>query len=115
MEGQHPFLKDVFNVSSLHKDNDLKSCAWMLVLEGKKRFYLIPPEAEEKVQHWLDVGPIFTSKERVAEGRALGMLVADLEEGDLLCFPSFWLHEVHNLTSDSRVLTNAVPWPKKES
>ena len=43
------------------------------------------------------------------------MLVADLEEGDLLCFPSFWLHEVHNLTPDSKALTNAVPWPKKES
>ena len=85
----------------------------MIVLQGKKRFYLIPPEAEEKVQHWLDAGPIFTSEERVAEGRALGMLVADLEEGDLLCFPSFWLHEVHNLTPDSKALTNAVPWPKK--
>ena len=41
------------------------------------------------------------------------MLVADLEPGDLLYFPSFWLHEVHNLTPDSKAITNAVPWPSE--
>jgi len=86
----------------------------MIMLEGKKRFYLIPPEAEEKLQHWLDIGPVFTSWERVAEGRALGMLVVDLEPGDLLYFPSFWLHEVHNITPDSKSITNAVPWLMEE-
>ena len=72
---------------------------------------MLPPESEHKVQHWIDTGPVFTSQERVAEGRALGMLVADLEEGDLLYFPTSWLHEVHNLTPDSKAITNAVPWP----
>ena len=41
------------------------------------------------------------------------MLVADLEPGDLLYFPSFWLHEVHNLTPDSKAITNAVLWPSE--
>lgn len=41
------------------------------------------------------------------------MLVADLQEGDILYFPTAWLHEVHNLTPDSKILTNAVPWINK--
>ena len=86
----------------------------MIVLEGRKRFYLISPKQEEKIKHWTDRGPIFTSKERVAEGRTLGLQVADLEAGELLYFPSHWYHEVHNLTPDSTAITNAVPWPKKD-
>lgn len=61
-------------------------------------------------------GPVFTSPERIAEGRSLGLRVADLEAGDLLYFPSHWYHEVHNLTSDTKAVTNSIPWPadKKE-
>ena len=42
------------------------SCAWMLLLEGKKRFYLIPYDKEDKIKDWLEKGPIFTSPERIA-------------------------------------------------
>ena len=31
----------------------------------------------------------------------------------MLYFPGSWAHEVHNLTPDSKAITNAVPWPKK--
>ena len=37
----------------------------------------------------------------------------DLGPGDLLYFPGQCFHEVHNLTSDSKAITNAVPWPKE--
>lgn len=62
----------------------------------------------------MDTGPVFSSQERVAEGRKLGMLVVDLEEGDLLYFPGSWYHEVHNLTVHSKTITNAVPWPEEK-
>ena len=45
----------------------------MILLEGEKKFYLIPPEVEEQMKHWFGVGPVFTSQERVAEGMALGL------------------------------------------
>ena len=32
----------------------------------------------------------------------------------MLYFPGSWAHEVHNLTPDSKAITNAVPWPKEK-
>jgi len=43
-----------------------------------------------------------------------GLRVAELEAGDLLCFPGQFYHEVHNLTPSSTAITNASIWPEDE-
>ena len=45
----------------------------MILIEGKKRFYFIPYDEEEKIKDWLGKGPVFTSTGKIAEGRALGL------------------------------------------
>ena len=84
----------------------------MILLEGKKRFYFIPYEKEDQIKYWLEQGPIFTSPESISEGRVYGLQVVDLDEGDLLYFPSHWYHEVHNLTPNNKAITNSFPWPE---
>ena len=65
-------------MSNLHKDDDPISCCWMILLEGKKRFYLMPPTAEKKIKSWYNKGPVFISNEKVLEARKLGLFIADL-------------------------------------
>lgn len=40
--------------------------------------------------------------------------MAQIDDGDLLYFPSHWWHEVHNLTPDTLGVTNACRWPEIE-
>lgn len=46
----------------------------MILLEGKKRFYFVPYEKQDKIKHWLDKDePAFTSEERILEAEQYGI------------------------------------------
>ena len=111
------FLKNVYNVTDLHCDDEPACCAWMLVLKGTKRFYLIPSSHRDEVEkNWIDRGPVFISQDKVDQARKMfeGFQEIVLNEGDLLVFPGFWYHEVHNLTPDTIAVTNGLAWPSSE-
>ena len=63
---------------------------------------------------WVNNGHVFSSEAAIAQGRKLGLVILEIEAGDLLYFPSAWYHEVHNLTAESVAITNAVPWPEQK-
>jgi oxalate decarboxylase/phosphoglucose isomerase-like protein (cupin superfamily) len=72
------------------------------------------PGTSEVSSDWIDNGHVFSSEAAILEGRRLGLVVLDIEAGDLIYFPSAWYHEVHNLSPGSVAITNAVPWPEKK-
>ena len=75
----------------------------------------MPYEKQDKIKHWLDKNePAFTSEERIQEAEQYGIQIAELEAGDFLYFPSHWYHEVHNLSSQSKAITNSVQWPQTQ-
>ena len=57
----------------------------MLLLEGKKRFWFLPPEHKHLQRE--DAKPRITSEAIVEELLPFGLKVADLEAGDLIYFP----------------------------
>jgi hypothetical protein len=81
----------------------------MLLLEGKKKFYFLPENAEVEDKN----APTFVSEEILAQYLPQGLKVAEIEAGDLLYFPGQFHHEVHNLTPDSMAITSGVKWPGK--
>ena len=99
----------IYNVTGLHADDPI-GCAWMQLYEGKKRWYLLPSDSEIP-SSWINADHVFLSEANIAQGRKLGLVVLDIEAGDLLYFPCGWYHEVHNLTPGTVGLANAVSWP----
>ena len=102
----------IYNVTGFHADDPI-GCAWMQLYEGKKRWYLLPSDSEIP-SSWINADHVFLSEANIAQGRKLGLVVLDIEAGDLLYFPCCWYHEVHNLTPGTVGLANAVAWPEKK-
>jgi hypothetical protein len=109
---KNPYLEGVYNMTALHADSEPPNCAWMVVLEGKKRFYLVQDSAQIGERDNND--PCFVSSLAVQVMNFKGLRVADLAAGDLICFPGQFYHEVHNLTPSSTAITNASVWPEEE-
>ena len=103
---------EVFNVTGLHQDIPA-CCAWMQLFEGKKRWYFLPP-ASQVPPEWFNAPHVFLSEANIAQGRRLGLVVLEIEAGDLLYFPGGWYHEVHNISPGSVAITNAMPWPEEK-
>jgi hypothetical protein len=82
----------------------------MVVVEGKKRFYLIPDTA--KINERENSDPCFVSSLSVQVMNLKGLRVAELDASDLLYFPGQYYHEVHNLTPNSTAITNSTIWPE---
>lgn len=99
-------------MTGLHADFPT-ALGWMQLIEGRKRWYLLPPGSEVP-SDWINAPHVFLSQENIAKGWKLGLVVLDIEAADLLCFPTDWYHEVHNLSPGSVAITNAVPMPEKE-
>ena len=52
---------------------------------------------------------MFISEKVIKEAQTkFGLVIAEFIAGDLFYMPSHWIHEVHNLTSNTKALTNAV-------
>jgi hypothetical protein len=102
----------IYNVTGFHADYPI-GCAWMQLYEGKKRWYLLPSDSEIP-SGWINADHVFLSEANIAQGRKLGLVVLEIEAGDLLYFPCGWYHEVHNLTPGTVGLANAVSWPEKK-
>jgi oxalate decarboxylase/phosphoglucose isomerase-like protein (cupin superfamily) len=110
VDPENPFLEGVYNITALHSDSEPLNCAWMAVLEGKKRFYLLPDSA--RIAERENSNPCFVSSLAVQVMNLKGLRVANLGPGDLLYFPGQYYHEVHNLTPSSLALTNSAIWPE---
>ena len=84
----------------------------MLCLVGRKRFYFIPSQRVEELRQLLKLDklgvPVFTSSEAIAIGFKCGLILADVCAGDYVYFPCDYFHEVHNLDSTTRAISNAV-------
>jgi len=100
----------VYGITALHTDADPPNLAWMVLLQGRKVFWFLPP-GSKKISK--DDPPVFISEEAVGKHLHLGLRMVELHPGDLLVFPGAWLHEVHNLEPNIVAITNAVPFPKK--
>jgi hypothetical protein len=102
----------IYNVTGLHADIPA-CCAWMQLYEGRKRWYFLPPDSQVPPE-WINAPHVFLSEANIAQGRRLGLVVLEIEAGDLLYFPGGWYHEVHNISPGTVGITNAVAWPGKE-
>jgi hypothetical protein len=55
---------------------------------------------------------VFLNERAIEAALPLGLVVAEIGAGDLLYFPGHWFHEVHNLTTNSKAVTNGAKWPE---
>lgn len=82
--------------SPLHQDV-LATHAWMLLIEGCKRWVLYPPDVfdpEEAKHH-----DVFSPEGAAADNRqGRRPWIGDLRAGDLMFVPSLWWHQVRNLS-----------------
>jgi hypothetical protein len=107
------YLEGVYSVTALHRDESPLNTAFMVMLDGRKRFWLMPPETivgERDAEN-----PLFVSSSALLKYTYKGLLMAQIEAGDLLVFPGHWFHEVHNLSPNSFAITNAGVWPKAKN
>lgn len=52
---------------------------------------------------------MFISEKIIKEAQTkFGLVIAEFVAGDLFYMPSHWIHEVHNLSPNTKALTNAV-------
>jgi hypothetical protein len=82
---QNPMLEGVYSITALHRDENPLNCAFMVLLEGKKRFWLMPPETN--ISEREAETPLFVSSEAALKYVCKGLRMAEIEAGDLLCFP----------------------------
>jgi hypothetical protein len=108
------FGSTVYHITAAHSDEP-PAGGWMLLLEGKKRFFLLPYESaqrleEESGRNVTDASKAIFTEDAIIElaQRKFGLVVVELVADDVLYFPSHWYHEVHNLTPDSLAITGAV-------
>lgn len=99
-------------MTALHRDENPLNTAFMAMLDGRKRFWLMPPETV--VEERQAENPLFVSSSALLKYTSKGLRMAEIEAGDLLVFPGQWFHEVHNLSPSSFAITNAGVWPKEQ-
>jgi hypothetical protein len=64
-------IYDVYHVASLHQDNICRNSAWMVVLEGQKRFWLAPPSYVPKGR--IDGKPYFVTSSTIKKANFYGL------------------------------------------
>jgi hypothetical protein len=76
VDPSNPALEDVYSITALHRDNFPLNCAFMVMLDGKKRFWLMPPETD--IQEREAENPLFVSSTAILKHQAKGLRMAEI-------------------------------------
>jgi hypothetical protein len=100
------FEGKVFNTTTYHNDG-YNSASYMFQVSGRKRFFFLQ-NGDNSFDAVYGVPYFQDEKRRKKAFEEYGAVYFDLEEGDLLCFPNNFYHEVYNLSRKNIAVSGEV-------